>query len=135
MTALTPGSCATQASGGLRRLEPGAGRERGELLRRLDALVVVDAREGLAPVERRAVAVVVAVVVGGERGLVGVAAAEQAARQRNPRDDADPGILRGGQHLVERLQPERVQHDLHARDVRPRDRRSAPRPTVSTLTP
>ena len=33
-----------------------------------------------------------------------------------------PASPRGGQHLVERLQPERVEDDLHGRHVRPRDR-------------
>ena len=33
-----------------------------------------------------------------------------------------PAVRCGGQHLLERLQPERVQDDLHRRDARSRDR-------------
>lgn len=59
-------------------VEPGGPDERGELLRRLDAGGVVDAGEGLADVEGAAVAVVGAVVVGGERRVEVVLPGQQA---------------------------------------------------------
>ena len=39
-----------------------------------------------------------------------------------PREDRDTCRLGRGQHLVEGLQPERIEDDLHVRHVRPRDR-------------
>src|SRR6201996_5686878 len=65
--------------------------QRGELLGRLHPGVVVDSGERLAHVERFAVPVEVAVVVGGELGVAGVATGQQARGQRHPGQDADPG--------------------------------------------
>ncbi|QAY73036.1 MFS transporter [Agromyces protaetiae] len=97
-------------------------RKRRELGGRAHARRIVDARERLADVERLAVAVVGAVVVRRERRLERVAARQQTARERHARDDADACRGSGGQHLVERLQAEGVEDDLHGRDVRPGDR-------------
>ena len=59
-------------------------------------------------------AVVGAVVVGAEDGVLVVLAGQQAAGQRHAGDDADAGLAGRGQHLVERLEAERVQDDLDA---------------------
>ena len=75
----------------------------------------VDAREGLADVERLAVAIEGAVVVRREGGVAGVAAAQQSGCQGDASDDADARGLRRRQHLIERLEPEGVEDDLHGR--------------------
>jgi hypothetical protein len=62
------------------------------------------------------------VVVRGEHRVPRVLAREQARRERHARDDPDAGRRRCGQDLLEGLEPERVQDDLHARGARPRDR-------------
>src|SRR5690606_9715975 len=62
------------------------------------------------------------VVVGGEGGVGGELAGQQSAGQRDPGDDADPGPAGGGQHLVQRLEAEGVEDDLHAGHVGAADR-------------
>ena len=95
--------------------------QRGELLCRLDAGLEVDAGERLADVERLAVPVERAVVVGGERRVLRVATRQQSGRERDPGQDADTGLRGRRQHLLERLLPERVEDDLHRGDVRAGD--------------
>ena len=65
-----------------------------QLADRREADVEVDAGEGLAHVERLAVPVVGAVVVGGERGVLVVPAGQQARGERHAGDDADAGRAR-----------------------------------------
>src|SRR6185312_11859844 len=101
--------------------EPGGGG--GELPSRVHPGVVVDAGECLPDIERLAVPVERPVVAVRERGVVAVPAGEQAAGQRHPGDDADAGGRRGRQHLIQWLESERVQDDLHGSDAGPGDRR------------
>ena len=115
MTVVTPGCCTTQASAtwaGVASIPAPA--TSSENSRAASTPVAKSTPEKVSPTSNGlALPVVGAVVVGGERGVGGVAAAQQATRQRHPGDDADP--VRGGrtEHVVQRLAPERVQDDLH----------------------
>ena len=122
MTVVTPGRDATQASDAAGSETP-SGRAAASSRAASMPILEVDPRERLAAVERLAVAVVAAVVVSRERRVCGVAAGEEPGRERDAGEDADSGGLCGRQHLVERLEPERIQDDLDARDPRPRDGR------------
>ena len=94
------------------RRELGCGRQAG---------LIVHAGEGFADIEGAAVTVVVAVVVRREGRLTGVLAGQQTARQRNAGDDAHASGPGGRHDVLERLQPERIQNDLHAGQAGPFD--------------
>ena len=78
--------------------------------------------------------VVGAVVVRGEGRGVRVLARQHARRERDAREDRDARLLGLGQHLIEGLETERIQDDLHIRDIRAGDRRER-LSVVSTDTP
>ena len=67
-------------------------------------------------------AVVVAVIVGRERGVFRVFSAQQAGGEWHPGDDRNAGGDRSRQYGIEGLQPEGVQDDLYAGDPRSRNR-------------
>src|SRR5215218_3026944 len=83
----------------------------------------VDSGERLADVERLTVPIEVAVVVLRELGVGGVPPAEEATGQWHPGDDADSGLLRGWQNVVQRLATEGIEDDLNRRGPPSRDRR------------
>ena len=96
------------------RFRPG---ERGERMCRFDAGLEIDPGERFPHVECLAVTVEVAVIAFGERSGLGVAAREQTGRERHAGEDADAGLLSGGQNLLKRLLPKGVQDDLDAGHV------------------
>ena len=59
---------------------------------------------------------------------------QQPAGERHPGDDADAGRAGGRQHLIQRLQPEHVEDDLHGRHPG-REIAVSASSQVSTLTP
>lgn len=78
----------------------------------------------LADVERLAMTVVAAMVIGGEHRALVVAPGEQPGCERNARDDPDASLARRGQHLLKRLEAKAVENDLDGRHVWARDRRN-----------
>ena len=66
--------------------------------------------------------VVGSVVVIGEGGRLVVPPRQEAARERDPRDDAHPGFERRGKDPFEGLDPECVDDDLYRGHRRPGDR-------------
>lgn len=94
---------------------------------------VVDAGERLAAIERFAVAVEVAVVVRGERGVPPHAAGEHAAGQRNTREDAGVALPGEAEEAFGGTHAEAVENDLHGLDAGEVERLDSS--TFSTLTP
>src|ERR671912_939594 len=91
------------------------GHQAAELLGCRHSGLEIHSRECLADVERFALPVEVPVVVLGELGVGGVTPAEEATGQWYPGDDSDAGLLRGRQHVVQRLAAEGVEDDLDGR--------------------
>src|SRR4029077_15632213 len=95
-----------------------AGRHQlADLLDGFEGYVVVHAGEGLAYIERCAVAVEVAVVVGGEGRVAAELAGEQAAGQRDAGKNADLLLLRLREEDFGGTLPEAVEDDLHGLDI------------------
>src|SRR5208337_4508060 len=75
--------------------------------------LVVDTRKGFADIELFAVAIEVAMVVGGELRIAREFAGEHAARKRHSRQDADTFRKRLSQEKIGRPLTEAVEDDLH----------------------
>ena len=131
---VTPSNIRIQRSASWPSVAP-RGHERPQLVHRLEPCFVWNAGERLSLVERFAVAVELAVIVGREHRVGPQLAGQQAARERHAREDADLALLRLGKHALRRLLPEHVEDDLHGLHVRHGGWRRSASSTVSTLTP